>query len=48
MKPSAVMIQLCYLYGRQIDWISQTLDESPHIVARVIAPVRHLRGVAQG
>ena len=39
--------QLMWLYGRSIDAISRTLHESPHIVARVIRPVRHLAGVAK-
>ena len=41
-----VMAQLMWLYGRSIETISQTLDQSPHIVARVIRPVKHLAGVA--
>lgn len=44
--PAAVMIQLMWLYGNDVERIFRTLDESPHVVARVVSPVKHLKGAA--
>lgn len=47
MKPTSVMAQLCWLYGRDDRFISRLLNWPMHIVHQVCRPVWHLRGVAQ-
>ena len=40
-SPKVVDVQLMYLYGRSVDWISRLMDESPYLVRQWV------KGLAQ-